>query len=153
MSREAETWGTPAGSDVADGVVADFEENAAGARGVDEEVEMAAGAGLDLLRDESDALGLERLEGGGNVIDVQRNVVQAFATLREKASDGRVGRGGLEQLDARVAGGDHRGVDLFLVDGFLVQHAETERLIELARRGDAVDGDADVVESGHEYRV
>jgi hypothetical protein len=92
--------------DVADGVLANFQQDAAGARGVDEEVEVSPGAGLDLFGDEPHALRLEGFERGFDVADLQRDVVQAFATLREEASDGGFGRSGLEQLNAGIACGD-----------------------------------------------
>ena len=56
---------------------------------MDEEVEMAAGADLNVFRDEARALGFQRFERGRDVFNVQRDVVQAFATLGEETADGR----------------------------------------------------------------
>jgi hypothetical protein len=134
---------------IRDGVLADFEEDAAGARRVDEEVEVAFGSGLNIFGDEARALGFEDVEGGGDVVDVEGDVVEAFAAFGEETADGRVGGGGLEELDAGVAGGDEGGADLLVLDGFFVDDAEAEGLVELAGLGDAVDRDAEVVELGH----
>jgi len=45
-------------SDIGDWVFADFKEDAAGAGGVDEEVEVASGADLNVFGDEASTLGL-----------------------------------------------------------------------------------------------
>ena len=89
----------------------------------------------------------------GDVFDVERDVVQAFAAFGEEAADGRVGRGGLEELDARVAGGDQGGADVLVLDGLFVDDVEAEGLVELAGLVDAVDRDAEMVEFGHKDRV
>src|ERR1700739_1770735 len=48
---------------VADAVLTDFEQDAACARRVDEEVEMAAGADLNVFGDEAGALGFQGFKG------------------------------------------------------------------------------------------
>jgi hypothetical protein len=137
-------------SDIAYRVLTNFEQHAACARRVDEEVEMAAGSDLNVFGNEAGALGFQGLKGSGDVFDMQRDVVETFAAPGEEASDGRSFARRFEQLDARFAGGDHGGADLFLLDGFFVDDSEAEGLIELAGLRDAFDGDADVVKFGHE---
>jgi hypothetical protein len=120
---------------------------------VDEKVKMAASANLNIFGNETRALGLEGFESRGDVLNVQRDVVEAFAAFREEAADGRVRRGGLEEFDARIAGGNERGANLLVLDGLLVDHFQAEGLVELARLVNAVDGDAEVVEFWHKNRV
>ena len=48
----------------------------------------------------------------------QRDVMQSGAALFEKFRDGRIGSQRFEQLDARIAGGQHRDVDFLVLDGF-----------------------------------
>jgi len=79
--------------------------------------------------------GFERFEGGGDALDTEGNVVEAFAAFQEEAANRRVGGGGLEELDAGVAGWDHGGADVLLLDGFLVDDLEAEGLIELGVPG------------------
>jgi hypothetical protein len=134
-------------------VFTNFEEDAAGAGGVDEEVEVAAGSDLDVFGDEAGSLGFEGFESGGDVVDVESDVVEAFTAFGEEAADGGIFGGGFEKLDASFAGGDHGGADVFLLDGFFVNDGEAEGFVELACLGDAADGDSDVVEFGHKYRV
>ena len=75
-------------------------------------------------------------------------MVQAFAAFGEEATDRRVGRGGLEELDARVAGGDQGGADVLVLDGLFVDDVEAEGLVEFAGLVDALDRDAEWSSSG-----
>jgi hypothetical protein len=134
-------------------IFADFEEDATGAGGVDEEIKVAAGADLDVFGDKADALGFEGFKCGGDVVDVEGDVVEPLAAFGEEAADGRVGAGGLDELDAGVAGGDHGGADVLVLDGFFVDDVEAEGLVKFAGLGDAADGDAEMVELGHRDRV
>jgi len=139
--------------DIGNGVLADFEEHAASVGGMDEEIEVAASADLNVVGDESRALGFEGFEGGGDVVDMQGDVVKAFSMPGEEAADRRVGGGRLKEFDAGVAGGDESGADLLVFDGFFANNAETKALIEGAGLGNATDRDADVIEGGHGNRV
>jgi hypothetical protein len=130
-----------------------FEEDAVGAGGVDEEVEVAAGSDLNVFGDEAGSLGFEGFEGAGDVVDVEGDVVEAFAAFGEEAADGRVQLGRFEELYAGFACGDHGDADLLLLYGFFVNDGEAKGFVELACLGDAADGDADVVDLGHEDRV
>jgi len=139
--------------DVCDWILAYFEEDAASAGGVDEEVQMAACADLNVVGDEAGSLGFQGFKRRGDVVDVERDMVQAFAAFREEVANGRIGCSWLHQLDAGLAGGNHRRAHLLLLNGLFLDDLEAEGFVELARLGDAADGDADVVDLGHMYRV
>src|SRR5579872_6488296 len=66
-------------SDGADRVLAEFQQHSAGGRGMHKDVEMSAGADLDLVGDEAHAACLKIFEGGGNIVHMNGYVVQAFA--------------------------------------------------------------------------
>ena len=61
---------------------------------------MAARAGADSIAGQADAGGLEGGEAGFKIRDAQRDVVQAFAALGEKAAEDGFGLGGFEELPA-----------------------------------------------------
>ena len=68
-----------------------------------EDVEMAAGAHLDFVRDKPRSLLLQLFNCVGEVFDSEGNVVQAFAALLHKLCDDGVGAGGFQQLKATFA--------------------------------------------------
>ena len=69
------------------GRVDQLQEDAARALWVHEDVSMAAGAGLDLLRHQPHAVSLESFDGRRQVGNSQANVMQSFATLRDEFGD------------------------------------------------------------------
>src|SRR5438046_3098354 len=70
------------------------------------------------------------LDGGREVRNLERHVVQAGAALLEEFGDGGIGGRGLQELDARIAGWEHGDVDLFGGDGFAVSDGEAQGLVE-----------------------
>ena len=56
--------------------------------------------------------------------DAERDVVQTGTAFFEKFSDGGIGRGGLQQLDARFARGEHGDFDFLGGDGFAAGDGE-----------------------------
>jgi len=76
---------------------------------VDEDVAVAAGAGLGFV-EQARASGAEACNGCGEIRDAQSDMVQAFAATGEKTADDGIGIGWFEQLDARSADGQHGDV-------------------------------------------
>jgi len=124
----------------------DLDQYPPGAVGVDEEVGVAPGAEADGVVDEADAVGLEAGEGGGKVVGVKGDVVEAFAAAGEEAGDGGCFGGGFEELEAGVTEGEHGGADLLVGDFFGGGDVEAEQLVEGAGGCDGVDGDAEMIE-------
>src|SRR5437763_1112073 len=110
---------------------------------MDENVDVTAGARTWLV-EHSRARGLERGDSGRKIGHAQRNVVEAGTALGEEVGYGRIGGGGLEELDARIAGGEHGDRDLLLRDFFAVR-GEPKRFVEREGLVERVDGDAEVI--------
>ena len=81
------------------------------------------------------------------VVGGEAEVVDPGPALGEETGDRRVGRGGLEELDLRLAAGDHGDAHALLRHLFDRLDDEAHRLVEAARLGDRGDRDADVVDA------
>src|SRR5918997_2460179 len=112
----------------------------------------AAAAGSGRLVDHPAALRLDRVEGGGAVVDPVADVVQALALALEVLGHGRVVAGGGEQLDVAVG---HLEQGLFHavgLDHLAVVDLGAERVAVVADRGlEVVDGDGHVVDLGEQH--
>src|SRR5881409_3046529 len=90
----------------------------------------------------------ETLERGGQIADLEADVVDPLTTLLQKASHARIGLRRLNELDARPTGGEHRHAHPFPRDFFDSCELETQKV---AIQGEAVldrpYGHADVIES------
>src|ERR671917_1216539 len=112
----------------------------------------AAAAGSGRLVDHPAALRLDRVEGGGAVVDPVADVVQAFALALEVLGHGRVVAGGREQLDVAVGHLQQRLLHTVGLDHLAVVDLGAERLAVVADRGlEVVDGDGDVVDLGEQH--
>src|ERR1035437_8465339 len=124
-----------------------FQQHASGGGGMDEDVNVAASAGARFV-EQARPVGFEAGDGGVEVRHAQGDVVQSGPAFFEEPGDGRIGGGGLQQLNAAVAGGEHGDVNLFDGDGFAMGDGEAKGLVE----GDGVFqrfyGDAEVVDGG-----
>ena len=110
-----------------------------------ENIEMATRARAWRVQ-QSRAMRFEALHRGGEIRDLQRDMMQAFAALLDKLGDHRIGTGGFQQFNARTAGGQHDDVDLFLFHGFARADWESELvLIERERAVERSDGDPEMI--------
>src|SRR5438105_14193915 len=75
-------------------IFAQFQQYAAGRRGMHEDVEMAAGADFYLIADQPRAFLFELLDRSREIVDGNGNVVQPFAAFGNEASDGGIRRRG-----------------------------------------------------------
>src|SRR5215213_7832146 len=125
-------------------VLDEFEQHAASRGGVDKSDEAPAGAVARLLIYQTCASGFEARECRPDVWDADGDVMYAGPALLQKLGDGRVRAGRLKQLDARLAGGQHRHVDALLLDRLGVPDLQPQRVApEPERLLDAARGDAD----------
>src|SRR5579875_45839 len=99
---------------------------------MDKEIKVAADPDLNVVGNEPRSLALKGFKRGGDVVDMERDVVETLASLSQKSADRRVRGRGLEQLNTGVACGNQRGADLLLLDGFLMDNGEAERFVEAA---------------------
>src|SRR5689334_636080 len=74
-------------SDRGDRILAEFEQHASGSGRMYEDVQVPASADFDFVGDEPHALALEVLESCGDVVHVDRDVMEAFAALRNEFID------------------------------------------------------------------
>ena len=120
---------------------------------VNEGDQRAFGAGPRLLVDQPRASRLQLRERGADVVDAQRDVVQARAALVGVLRDRRIGRGRLEQLQLRFADRQKVGADALRGDLFGRFDLEPKRVaVERERRRQVAHRDADVIEDGlHEW--
>ena len=81
-----------------------LDQHAVRRRRVNERDQRAFGAGPRLLVDQPDAARAQVRERRLDVVDAQRDVMQAGAALLDELRDRRVGRGRFEQLERRLAG-------------------------------------------------
>src|SRR5688572_29144676 len=126
-------------------VFAELHQHAPGAGRMHEHVSVTAGADLDLIGHEARTALLQPLHGVGQVHHVQRHVMQSLATLGDEARDGGIVAGRFEQLDAALADGDHGDLDALVLDDFLDHHFHAQLLVKLARLGQRLDGDAEMI--------
>src|SRR5262245_11909215 len=92
------------------------------------------------------------LDCGGQVRHLQGYMMQSGAVLGKKFRDGRIRRGGFEQLDAGIARGKHGDVNLLIGDGFAMGDLESERFVEGGGGVERFDGDAEMVEGHSQHR-
>src|SRR5579862_6259805 len=85
-----------------------LQQHATGAGRMYKYIEVTAGADFDLVGNEARARRLQALDGGRQIVDMQGDVVQAFAALGQELGDRRLRRSRLKQLDAALARRHHR---------------------------------------------
>ncbi|HWG18540.1 MAG TPA: hypothetical protein VN678_11795 [Acidobacteriaceae bacterium] len=107
---------------------------------------MATRPDADAVTGEARSLALKFCENQVYVIHVNRDVMHSFATFGDELCDGRVIRSRLQQLQARIAERQHRGLYLLMLDGFLCGDGDSEGFVQSMGGRDAFDGDADVIE-------
>ena len=93
---------------------------------MDEDVKVAAGTRARIVH-QTRAAGFETRNGIRKVGDYNGYVMEPLAEIVDELGDYRIRFRGFEQFYARLARGQHRDVDLFLLDRF----AETDREAEL----------------------
>ena len=131
-----------------------LDQHAVRRRRMDERDERAFGARPRLLVDQPDAARLQLRERRRDVVDAQRDVMQAGPALLEVLRDRRIRRRRLEQLERRLR---RRGMKCARTrcDATSSRRLdlEPERVaIERQRRVEIADGDADVIEDGFHVR-
>jgi hypothetical protein len=96
-------------------------------------------------------MSLQLLERGGDVVNMQRNVMKTFATLCDESSDDRIHAGRLKQLDSAFANRNHGCVNLLTNDRFFVLNSHSERFVEFPRRVDAFYRDTEMINPVHSF--
>src|SRR2546423_14813452 len=108
---------------------------------------LSFGAEARGLVDEPDGGSAAALEGGVEVVDDEADVMNAGAAFCDELCDGRVCRGGLEQLDERLAGGETGDTgSVGIIEGHL-RHTE-DVAIKGNQRVESLHGDADMGDAG-----
>src|SRR5262249_19882024 len=98
--------------------------------------------------EEARARGAEAGNGSGQIRNAQRDMVQAFAALGEKATHDGIEIGGLEKLDARSTEEQHSHIHVFVREGLAGDYLHTELVLVEGERGfDGLDGNAQMIES------
>jgi hypothetical protein len=88
-------------------------------------------------------------QSGVDVADSESDVVEAGSAAIQKAADGRVGVGRLEQLEAYAAELEERDPDLLRIDDLAAGDGPAEdRAEERFGRCEVGDGDGHVIETG-----
>ena len=106
------------------------------------------GAWTRRLVDEADAARLEVGERRRNVLDAQRDVVDAGTALLDEFRNGRIGRGRFEQLQGGLSDRDEVRPDTLRPHVLGRLDVEAERVpVERQRLVDVLDRDADVIEN------
>ena len=105
-------------------------------------------AAARLLVDQLRPVRLQARELGGDILDLEGDVVEARSSLGEEPADRRVRPERGEQLDPRRTDEERRRLDALLVDALAVLERRAEEGDVQRDRGvEVVDGDADVVDS------
>ena len=126
-----------------------LDEHAVRRRRMDERDQRVLRPGPRLGVDQADAARLELLERGANVLDPQRDVVEARTALLDVFRDRRVRRRRLEQFERRAADGNVARADALRDNLLRRPDLETERVaVERQRLLDVLHRDADVIEHG-----
>ena len=82
-----------------------------------------------------------------NVIDVQRDVMQPRASFTQEAAHDGLRSKRFQQLDAALPQRNHRRPHAFVLHRLLMSDTQAQRLVKSARRGDALDGNAEVIDA------
>src|SRR5690349_1925771 len=113
---------------------------------MEEHVEMPAGAGPRFV-EETRAAGLQALDSGGQVRDLEGDVMKALAMLCNELPDYGIGRSCLEKFDSRVSGRQHRNIHVFVCYRFAQTHRQAKLvLVEAQGFVERSHGDAEVVD-------
>src|ERR1700722_14237716 len=123
------------GLNSSDRILADFEHQTVGVCRIDQKVKAAAGADFYLIRKQANARFLHVFERSGNVVDMERQVVQTFLFL-------------LDETQAALSHRDHYAAHAFILD-FFFEDGETESFIQAPGLLDAADHNAYVVDVSH----
>ena len=117
------------------------------ARWVNERHQRAFGAGPRLLVDQPHAARFELREDRADVLDPQRDVMQAGAALLEIPGNRRVRRGRFEELELGLANRYEMRADVLRHDLFRRLDLEAKRVAIKRKRGlEILDRNADVIE-------
>ncbi len=127
------------------GAMNELHEHAVDGVGVNEG-DLAREAIAGLLINQLDVLGLEVSQRSANIINLQTDVMQAFAALLKEARDAGVRHDGLEQLQETVANVEQGGLYALVFHDTLLYEAHAKRVAK-DRVGfvDALDDDSRVV--------
>src|SRR5438445_6098312 len=105
-----------------------LDEDAVRGGGMNEGDERAFRARARLLVDEARAAGFEVRDRGVDVVDAQRDVMQAWPALLDVSRDRRCGRRRLEQLELRFADRDEVRAHVLRDDVFGRLDLQAERI-------------------------
>ncbi len=112
---------------------------------MNEDVEMSACSGPWIVQETRSARCKAR-NSSGQVGNFDRDVMQTFAAFFNKLRDHRIRSSCFEQLDARIAGGQHGHVHFFEIDRFARADREAELLLVEPEGGiERAYGDTQVV--------
>ena len=104
------------------------------------------------LVDELCAARRETGELGGDVVDLERNVMQARPSLGEELADGRVRASRCKQLDAITAEAEKGNLGTLVVEGLTELDLGTEQPpVGVDRTIEVVDRDPDVVDAADRH--
>ena len=147
VNLEIADGGLPDGGSIGDRRLLELDQHAVRRRGMDERDRRAFRAWPRLFVDHPDAARPELGDRRVDVVDPQRDVVEAGTALVDVPRDRRLRRRRLEQLELRLPDRDEMRAHLLarhLLGGF---DLEAERVtVERQRGGQIFHGDADVVE-------
>src|SRR5580704_3166741 len=90
------------------------------------------------------------MQRAGDVVDAQCYMMQSFAALFEKSAHRRIIIRGLQQLDVAFVQRNHRDTDLLMLHRFFMLYIQAQRLIKAPCRLNAVHGNAQMVDFGHQ---
>jgi hypothetical protein len=116
---------------------------------MDESNECPFGSGARLLVDEPRAARLQLRQSGGDVVDAQRDVMEAGAALLDVPRNRRIGRRGLEELKLRLPHRNEVRANALRGHVFRCFYGKTERIAVKGKSGvEIFHRDADVIENG-----
>src|SRR5262252_625079 len=133
----------------------ELDQHPAGRSGMHECYQGMFGAGTRRLVDQPHPTRFQLRKRGMDVLDAQRDVMQAGAALVDVFRDWRFGRRRFEQLQPRLADWREMRPDFLRVDVLRPLDLETKCVaIERERGGQILDGNADVIEGGfHGFNI
>ena len=133
------------------GALAKLNQHPVGLFRMEEENELAVGAGAGFVGERSEAALAQALHVGVDVVHLKSEVMQPLASFFQKPRYGRVGAEGFEEFELGVAGGEEVRLYAFVVDAFVLVGADVQQsLVEPGCGVRVFNGDTDVFEVGHE---
>src|SRR5215467_5456096 len=112
------------------GCFCEFEQDPAGACGMNEDVAMAGSSDLDFISNQAHVFRFECLDGRRQIRNPHADMMKALATLLDVLGDDGIVRGGFEQFESGLTYRNHYQADFLSRYSLLVGNCESKLFVD-----------------------